>query len=145
MRFLKWKVIKAIICSVKPPKSCGCFKFIVSRQVTSFIHDRPLKFFPSTNWQYLCLKNNQCIRPSVKAELWVNGKKGRERPYKSEKTENKARTEETMEGGESYQALCWSNLEEKWSFPFSGSYHAHTHLKHSSLFSTVTLVCIACL
>lgn len=76
MRFLKWwKVIKAIICSVKPPKSCGCFKFIASRQVTYFIHDRLLKFFPSTKWQYLCLKSNQCIRPSVKAELSQRGKK----------------------------------------------------------------------
>lgn len=68
MRFEWWKVIKAIICSVKPPKSCGSFKFIVSRQVTYFIHDRLLKCFPSTKWQYLYLKNNQCIRPSVKTE-----------------------------------------------------------------------------
>lgn len=98
MRFEWWKVIKAIICSVKPPKkNCGSFKFIVSRQVTYFIHDRLLKFFPSTKWQYLYLKNNQCIRPSVKAELSQRGK-GRERPYKSEETENEARTEETIEG-----------------------------------------------
>lgn len=98
MRFEWWKVIKAIICSVKPPKkNCGSFKFIVSRQATYFIHDRLLKFFPSTKWQYLYLKNNQCIRPCVKAELSQRGK-GRERPYKSEGTENEARTEETIEG-----------------------------------------------